>query len=96
MTAALSCYNIVLTMQTQTIFKAGNSEVIAIPKEIRKQMNLKKGSKVVLEVAADGKTLIVSKAGRGKKVSSVTHEFIKTLERVNKRYGPALAKLAKL
>ena len=83
-------------MQTQTVFKAGNSEVIAIPSEIRKQMNLKKGSKVVLELGADGKTLIISKAGRGKKVSSVTPEFIKTLERVNKRYGPALAKLAKL
>jgi hypothetical protein len=59
-------------------------------------MNLKKGSKVILELAGDGKTLIINKLGRGRKTSSVTPEFIRVLERVNKRYGAALVKLAKL
>lgn len=81
-------------MQTQTIFQAGNSEVIAVPKEIRKRMGLKKGSKVVLELGTDGKTLMISKAGVGSKVSSITPEFLDWLKSFNKKYGPALRELA--
>ena len=96
MTIVNSCYNIVITMQIQTVFKAGNSNVVTIPKSISDEVGIKKGSKVIIELAADGKTIVLSKAGARKNTLSITPEFLRTLERVNKRYGPALAKLAKL
>lgn len=83
-------------MQIQTVFKAGNSNVVTIPKSLSRQLGLKKGSRVVVELGADRKTLVITKTGYTHKVSSVTPNFVNTLDGVNKRYGPALAKLAKL
>lgn len=83
-------------MQVQTVFKAGNSDVVVIPPEVKKSAGIKTGSKVIVQLASDGKTLLVSKKGSSQKVSSVTPQFLEILERVNKRYGPALKKLAKL
>jgi AbrB family looped-hinge helix DNA binding protein len=81
---------------TQTVIQVGNSQAVVIPNEIRTKVGLKKGSKIDVELAADGKTVLLSKAGTKKTSSSITPEFIKILEGVNKRYGPALRKLAKL
>ena len=83
-------------MQIQTVFKAGNSEVIAVPALLRRQIGIKIGSKVVVDVTSDGKAIIVSKAGSEAKLSTVTPQFLQVLEKVNKRYGPALRKLANL
>ncbi len=83
-------------MQIQTVFKAGNSNVVAIPRPISKELGLKKGSKVVIELAADRRSVLLRKVGSKAVASSITPEFLEVLERVNKRYGPALRKLAKL
>jgi antitoxin component of MazEF toxin-antitoxin module len=83
-------------MQVQTVFKAGNSNVVAIPKFMSEELGLAKGSKVQLELAVDRKTLLISKAGSARRSLSVTPDFIKILEGVNKRYGSALAELARL
>lgn len=79
----------------QSIIQIGNSEGVAIPKEIRKKVGLKKGVKVDVELTHDNR-VVISKAGSKKPTTSITPEFIETLKRVNKRYGLALKKLAKL
>jgi len=70
-------------MQTQTVFKAGNSEVVAIPNEIKKELNLKKGSKVVVQKIPDSEAFIVKKADQKVKNKSLSSdEFDKWLENV--------------
>ena len=81
-------------MQIQTVFRAGNSNVVAIPKDISKKLGLKRGSKVVVEATPDNR-IVVSKAENKKGKSSITPEFLEWLDSFNKEYGPALEELAK-
>lgn len=78
----------------QNIIQIGNSLGVTIPSELRKKMGLKKGSKVVMEHTPDNK-IIISEIKDSKKMSSITPEFLKWLDRFNKEYGPALTELAK-
>ena len=45
-------------MQIQTVFKAGNSNVVAIPQELNRKLNIKTGQKVVVEESGNGNILI--------------------------------------
>lgn len=81
-------------MQLQTIFKAGNSDVVAIPLEVRKKTGLKTGSNIIVEVAPDGETVVISKAGNNINRSFITPGFINWLGDFNKKYGSALRDLA--
>lgn len=78
----------------QKIVQIGNSQGVILPLQIRKQLGLRKGAKVVVELNADKQSIVISKAGRVQGVTSVSPDFFKALERVNKRYGSALAELA--
>lgn len=81
----------------QKLIQIGNSQGIIIPSEVRKRLGLKKGSKVTLELGLDGRSFVVTKDDRRQRLStSVTPDFLRALERVNERYGPALEKLAKI
>lgn len=80
-------------MQTQTVFKAGNSDVISIPAELKKKTGIKAGTNVILQISPDGKTIMVSHANDTKN-SNITPEFMSWLNDINKEYGPALQKLA--
>lgn len=80
-------------MQIQTVFKAGNSDVISIPADIKEKTGIKAGASVVLEVASDGKTILVSEAKNSQK-NKITPEFTTWLNNFNKIYGVALKKLA--
>ena len=53
-------------MQTQTIFKAGNSNVVAIPKHLMKELGLKKGEKVVVEKEKNKNSIMIKKVSGGK------------------------------
>lgn len=46
-------------MQTQTIFQAGNSFVVAIPQHIARDMGLKVGQKVIVDRSVDGEKIEV-------------------------------------
>ncbi len=81
-------------MAIQTVFKAGNSDVVAIPPEIKKRTGIKTGSNILVDVASDGKTIVINEVG-DKNQSVITPDFLKWLEKFNKEYGPALKKLAK-
>lgn len=55
-------------MQIQTVFKAGNSHVVAIPKELNSKLNIKAGQKVVLEESGNG-NILIRKVTAGKVIS---------------------------
>jgi len=46
-------------MQTQTIFKAGNSLVVAIPKHIAHNLDLTVGKTVTVDTTAEGDVVLV-------------------------------------
>jgi len=62
LTKTATCNNIVITMPYQSIFKAGNSNVVTIPTELMKELNLKIGEKVVVEKSPVGQGFLVKKA----------------------------------
>ncbi|KKQ84421.1 MAG: hypothetical protein UT08_C0018G0027 [Candidatus Woesebacteria bacterium GW2011_GWB1_38_8] len=65
-------------MQIQTVFKAGNSNVVAIPKHLAKEINLKPGQKVVIEKAQNEEGLIIRKLEKSTtKKPKVDEEFKK-------------------
>ncbi|MBI2008778.1 hypothetical protein HYS82_03940 [Candidatus Amesbacteria bacterium] len=78
----------------QTILPIGNSAGIIIPVDLRSRMGLNPGVKIFLHPSPDYKSLVLSRDSHPRK-SSVTPEFLQVLERVNKRYGPVFARLAK-
>jgi len=88
------CTNIVSTMSTQTVFKAGNSDVVAIPPEVKRKTGIKTGSNIVVGVASDGKTIVINEVGKKNK-AVLTQDFFEWLEKFNKEYGSALVELAK-
>lgn len=55
------CYNIVSTMQIQSVYKAGNSMVVTIPRHLAKELGFHPGQKVVVEKASSGAGLVISK-----------------------------------
>lgn len=83
-------------MKEQTVFKAGNSNVVAIPQNLLRSMGLKRGSKVVIEAAPTGEAFVVRKADKGKLVSNraASAEFKKWLAQVLEEDGKVLDELA--
>lgn len=83
-------------MQIQTIFQAGNSDVVAIPKHLLEELNLKKGQKVTVEKASDDEAIMIRKASKSTKSSrKVSHtEFNKWLDKVIKEDAEILDELA--
>lgn len=81
-------------MRIQTVFRAGNSDVVAIPPEVRKRTGLKTGSNIIVDVAADSKTVIIAEVGSKGNKSFITPNFLNWLNDFNKEYGSALQELA--
>lgn len=79
-------------MQVQTVFKAGNSEVVALPKEL----GFKKGDKVTVEKASDDENLVTIKKVSAKKTknSASNAEFKRWLNNVLEEDGEILDELA--
>jgi antitoxin component of MazEF toxin-antitoxin module len=68
-------------MQTQSIFKVGNSHVVAIPAHLMKDLGLKNGQKVVVEKSPDTDAVTVTPYGRATKTpTKITQEFHLWLE----------------
>ncbi len=77
----------------QKIIQVGNSAAVVIPKKLLNEVGLDIGNKVFLEKDPNGGTIAISKRG-AMFTSSITPEFIAIIERINKKYGPALKELA--
>ena len=63
-------------MQTQKVFQAGNSQVVAIPKDLARELGFHVGHKVIIEKTSDGMGLIVRRADEGmsKKAKTETNK----------------------
>src|SRR3989338_8142546 len=71
-------------MQVQTVFRAGNSNVVAIPKAISDDLNFKKGSEVIVQKLPQGDAFIVKKAVRDERVKKTSLDT-ETKKKGNKR-----------
>lgn len=72
-------------MQIQRVFQAGNSQVVAIPKALAKELGFRVGHKVVMDKTSDGEGLVITRAEalpEKKKSSRVSAEFDKWLKTV--------------
>ncbi|MEK7514091.1 MAG: AbrB/MazE/SpoVT family DNA-binding domain-containing protein [Patescibacteria group bacterium] len=62
-------------MQIQTIFKAGNSNVVTIPTELMQQLNFQVGEKVVVEKSPVGEGMLIKKSGQVKYTDELNQWF---------------------
>lgn len=82
-------------MQIQTVFKAGNSNVVAIPSEFVNNYGYETGLQVMLSTYDDGNTLIVKKVNKNKlSASKVSREFKKWLNNTLEEDSEILDELA--
>lgn len=83
-------------MQTQKIFQAGNSNVVAIPNHILKEAGLKRGEEVTIQVAPESDAVIIKKAKFVKKhvKTKSEKEFQKWLKEALKEDAEILDELA--
>jgi len=81
-------------MQTQVIFQAGNSSVVAIPKYLMEDLNLSVGSKVVVGKTDDNSVIIKKTSPAKAKSASVDAAFKKWLNIFMKENGEILDELA--
>lgn len=80
-------------MNTQTFFQAGNSVVVAVPKPLLRELNIKVGQQAVVEKIPDTDAFIVRKKTRKTK-GKVEVEFKKWLETFLKEDAELLDELA--
>lgn len=84
-------------MQTQNVFKAGNSNVVAIPKHLAKELGIKPGQKVFVDKTPDGEAIIVRKVSKTKparELKIVSSEFKKWWDIFLKENAKILDELA--
>ena len=75
----------------KTLTKHGNSYALVIDKPILDLLNIRPDTP--LEIATDGKKLIISPEDEEKR-SGVSEEFEQSLEKVNRRFANVLQRLA--
>jgi AbrB family looped-hinge helix DNA binding protein len=82
-------------MQTQTVFKAGNSPfAVTIPKNLAKEINLKQGEKVIIDKMDDNSIIIRRAKITKKNKTRAKADFEKWLKRFINENGEALDELA--
>ena len=83
-------------MQTQSIFQAGNSTVVAIPKHLLKEQNLELGQKVVVDKGLQEGEIIIKKVVDEKKTKDtmVKKDFKKWVGQFLKEDAEILDELA--
>lgn len=79
-------------MQIQKVFKAGNSNVVAIPKDLAKELGFKEGQKVIVEKTSD-EVLVIRKVSK-KKILSPDIEFKRWWKKFLKENAQILDELA--
>ena len=84
-------------MYTQKIFQAGNSAVVAIPKELLRKHNLKAGSLVTIKSSPDDSQIVVEKPTVAKPAQKTASEkeFKNWLKQALQENSEILDELAK-
>ena len=81
-------------MQTQKVFKAGNSSVVAVPKKIAAELGIKPGQRVIVEKSPIGEAFLVRKAdSKGSSKGVLIQEFKDWLDKVLKEDAEILDEL---
>ena len=80
-------------MGKQKIIRVGNSVAVTIPKEVLNKTGWKPGDEVMVEADRVGEAMGVYTVGSNSRSSA---DVSAALEKINKRYGPALKKLSQL
>lgn len=80
-------------MQIQTVFRAGNSEVVSIPKSVRKELGIKKGQKVIVDIEGD-KITIQKFSKKGSEATTHDKNFKRWWKEFLKENAEILDKLA--
>lgn len=78
----------------QKIIKVGNSLGVLIPRELVAQVGLVAGNKVYMEKDPNGTSIVINKNSKVFS-SSITPDFLRIVDNINKKYGVALKNLAK-
>ena len=83
-------------MQIQTVFKAGNSNVVAIPKNLSNELKIKPGQEVVVTKIPGEDAIIIKKATKTKKTKEgvINKEFKIWLDKALKEDREILDELA--
>lgn len=81
-------------MDTQTVFQAGNSYVVSIPKHLVKEMGIKTGQKVIVEKVPDMDAFLVTTKSVKHAPKSVQTEFKRWLATFLKEDAELLDELA--
>ncbi len=81
-------------MNIQTIFKTGNSNVVALPKDYLEALNVQTGDKVVIEKVPESEALLIAPAKKQTTKSAVSAEFKHWLSQFLKEDGAILDELA--
>ena len=84
-------------MQTQTIFKTGNSSVVSIPKGLMEELGFEIGRKVIVEKDSGGTNIVIKHAIKPRvsaAKSAVGSEFKKWLKEATKEDAEILNQLA--
>ncbi len=76
----------------QTVIKVGNSLGVILPKHILKNLNIKRGQKLYLDVYEEEKTLTLRV--NKNRAKGITPEFIKFLDEFQKEHSYSLSKLS--
>lgn len=82
-------------MYTQTLYEAGNSLVITIPKEIVRKQNLKPGTRVTVTPSADNRLTIEIPLAKPVKKAASEKEFQTWLAKTLEEDSEILDELAK-
>ena len=75
---------------TLTVFKAGNSWAVCVPRELATKLNVRPGDKVEAYLTDHSFAYRPIKSAK----SEISQEFDRWLKKTAKKYGPALKKLA--
>ena len=84
-------------MQTQTIFKTGNSNVVAIPKDLSSEIGFFPGLEVVVSRIPNEESIVIRKVGKAKKTKNnnvIDKEFKSWMNGVLKEDEEILDELA--
>ncbi len=82
-------------MNVQTIFQAGNSNVVAIPSQLMKDLDLKTGNKVIVDRLTDSDALIIyPKKSKTNRLKPTDREYQTWLNQFLKEDAELLDELA--
>ena len=77
------------------LFKAGNSIVLSLPKEVLDDLGIQDGESVNLELDHEQRRVIITPVEKPVAIAGVNEDFARQVDEFIQEYRPALEELAK-